>query len=650
MALDTTTLLFVLAGVSLISGAFLVFLRHSQPETAGTGNMASSMLCFFAGFGMIALRAELPVTLSFTVANILICAGYLLSLRGYCRFRGIQFPDVYVVAPLVAYTLEFSYFLYVDNIYWIRLFFYLATYAAITIVLVSLILRDYRATGHRSYLVAAAFAGFMASVFVATSILTVGYTGAADILSISAINTLVSAGQIVFVVGWTLSYALIVTETIGYYDSLTGLPNRRRLHEILSKTIRNADGARAPFPLFLLDLDRFKEVNDTLGHHVGDMLLKSVSERIRKVAESRRGAAARLGGDEFAVVVPDAGLGEAKIVAETMTQALRHPFSIGDLHVAVGASVGIAVYPTDGQDSSSLLRCADIAMYMAKRSQIRFSHYDIGADTYSMKRLALLADLGDVLRGGPVGDEHGNLVLHFQPVVRLRDGTMTGMEALVRWQHPRHGLMLPGDWLPMAEMSDLIDDLTIWVLDAAVRQARRWREQGCDWCMKINVSARNLVDSVFSSQLRWTLDHQNLTPDAIELEITETAMMADPDRALATLRQVADLGVKIAIDDFGIGYSSFWTLRRFPGVASVKIDQSFVGRMADNTADAAVVKSLISLAHDLGIRSIAEGVEDEKTFLLLRDIGCLEAQGFFIAKPMPAEALFSWSNVALSAI
>jgi len=642
MTLDTVTLLLVLACVSLISGAFLTFLRVSQPGTVGMESMAASMVAFGAGFGLIAARSFVPDIMSFTLANSLICGGYLLSLRGYRLFSGRTFSDVYACLFFATYVVEFSYFFHVQNVYWIRLFFYLSTYAVVALVLVRETTSDFRSTGHRSYLVALAFAGFIAVVLLGTGALSIGYTGAADILSLTAINAAVLLGQIFFIVGWTLSFALIVTEKAGYYDSLTGLPNRRMLREVLSRTIRTAESRGNSFLLFILDLDRFKEVNDTLGHLTGDDLLKRVGERIGRAIEGRRSFVARLGGDEFAIIIPDAGQSDARGAAETMTRALRHPFTINGLHIASGASVGVAVFPVDGRDASSLLRCADVAMYTAKRTQIHFSHYEACADVYSAERLSLLAELSDTLRREPTGLDPGGLVLHFQPIVRLCDDAVTGMEALVRWRHPRHGLLPPGSWLPLAEMSDLIEDLTAWVLDAAIRQARSWNESGNDWNVKINVSARNLVDQTFPGVLREALTRHGVAPGDVELEITETAMMADPDRAFAMLREITDLGVKIAVDDFGVGYSSFWTLRRVPGLASVKIDQAFVRRMADDGADIAVVKSVISLARDLEICSIAEGVEDHRTFALLKSIGCREAQGFFIARPMSAEAIDVW--------
>ena len=428
---------------------------------------------------------------------------------------------------------------------------------------------------------------------------------------------------------------LATVEFLAHHDSLTGLPNRKRLHETVTRLIADADRTESHVALMLLDLNRFKEVNDTLGHHVGDELLRMVSARLIQAAAGRGGEVARLGGDEFAVVLDDAGAEEAKAWAVEFLASLRKPFSLEGMRIEVGASVGIAVHPQDGRDSSTLLRCADVAMYVAKRRQSGYSHYIAHADTHSASRLALMADLGDAVR-------LGQLRLHYQPILRMDDDTVAGMEALVRWQHPLYGLVPPGEFVPMAEMSDLIHDLTAWVLDTAVAQAKAWRMAGHAWRMSVNLSARNLVDESLPDQVRATLVRHDLSPECLELEITETAMMADPDRALAVLTDIAGFGVEIAIDDFGTGYSSFATLRHLPQVASLKIDQSFVRRMLCDPADAVVVQTMVSLARQLGLRAVAEGVETADVLAALRRCGCTEAQGYGIARPMEAAAVADW--------
>ncbi|HYH38287.1 MAG TPA: EAL domain-containing protein [Azospirillum sp.] len=429
---------------------------------------------------------------------------------------------------------------------------------------------------------------------------------------------------------------LAMVEFLAHHDSLTGMPNRKRLHEEARQRIADAQEGQRGFALLLIDLDRFKEVNDTLGHHVGDELLRMVSARLVEVVADRDGFAARLGGDEFAVVLPGAGPEEARGWAQEFLTALRRPFTLEGMRLDVGASIGIAAYPQDGRDSSTLLRCADVAMYVAKRKQTGWSHYMVQADTHSASRLALMADLGDAIR-------NGQLLLHYQPILRVEDGAAIGAEALVRWQHPHFGLIPPGEFVPMAEMSDLIHAMTAWVLDAAVARAVAWRAAGRAWRIAVNLSARNLIDESLPDQVRATLERHGLPPRLLELEITETAMMADPERALTVLGRISALGVEIAIDDFGTGYSSFATLRRLPPIASLKIDQSFVRRMLTDPADAIVVQTMVSLARNLGTRAVAEGVETGDVLEALRRCGCPEAQGYAIARPMAAEALERWA-------
>ena len=428
---------------------------------------------------------------------------------------------------------------------------------------------------------------------------------------------------------------LETVEFLAHHDSLTGLPNRKRLHETVMRLIGRADRPVGHVTLMLLDLDRFKEVNDTLGHHIGDELLRMVSARLVEAVAGYQGVVARLGGDEFAVVLADAGPEEAKAWAVEFLASLRRPFSLEGMRIEVGASIGIAVHPQDGHDSSTLLRCADVAMYVAKRKQSGYSHYVAHADTHSASRLALMADLGDAIK-------QGQLRLHYQPILRMGEGTVSGVEALVRWQHPLYGLVPPGDFVPMAEMSDLIHDLTAWVLDAAVAQAVSWRAAGHSWRMSVNLSARNLVDESLPDQVQATLARHGLSPDGLELEITETAMMADPERALAVLARIAGFGVEIAIDDFGTGYSSFVMLRRLPPVATLKIDQSFVRRMLCDRADAVIVETMVLLARQLGTRVVAEGVESADLMEALHRCGCTEAQGYVIARPMEAAAVEDW--------
>jgi len=421
-------------------------------------------------------------------------------------------------------------------------------------------------------------------------------------------------------------------EHAAYHDPLTGLANRKRLQEYM-ESLMAADGE--PFSLLLLDLDRFKEINDALGHHIGDQLLMLISQRLRECVQSRIGLVARLGGDEFAICIRGAGLTEAETWANIVLGALAQSFELEGIRLEVGASIGLAVAPRDGRSAAELLRCADVAMYVAKRTLSGYSAYSPTADGHSLSRLALVSEFGEAL-------QRGELVLHYQPKLSLDVDRVLGVEALVRWQHPRHGLLMPGQFLPLVEVSDLVRKLTYWVAEEAAHQLRRWNDAGIHLEVAINLSARNLVDDFLAPRIHAALEAVGVPSEQLEVEITETAMMVDPDRAIDTLRHIADLGVKLAVDDFGTGFSSFAFVRRMPPLAVLKIDRSFVSRMLDDPADAAVVESMVHLVHGLGVRAVAEGVEDVETLEALRRMGCHEAQGYYIAKPMDADRLAGW--------
>lgn len=420
-------------------------------------------------------------------------------------------------------------------------------------------------------------------------------------------------------------------EYAAYHDPLTGLPNRKKVKEYME----SLQGEGGGFALLLLDLDRFKEINDALGHHVGDQLLMLIARRLTECIQARRGMVARLGGDEFAMVLRGADLAEAETWAATVHGALLQSFALEGIRLEVGGSIGIAVAPRDGRTPAELLRCADVAMYVAKRTLSGYSCYSPTADGHSPSRLALVSEFGEAL-------QRGELVLHYQPQLSLNCDTVTRCEALVRWQHPRHGLLMPGQFLPLVEVSDLVRKLTYWVADAAAAQLRRWNDAGLTLSVAINLSARNLVDDNLPTHIATALQTAGVSAAQLDVEITETAMMVDPDRAVATLKRIADLGVGLEVDDFGTGYSSFAFLRRMPPLSALKIDRSFVSRMLAKPADAAVVESIVHLVKGLGVRAVAEGVEDAGTLEVLRRMGCHEAQGYHIAKPMDADRLTCW--------
>jgi diguanylate cyclase (GGDEF)-like protein len=417
------------------------------------------------------------------------------------------------------------------------------------------------------------------------------------------------------------------------HDRLTNLPNRVALHQEAERTLAGARRFGALAALLLIDLDRFKEVNDTLGHEQGDQLLIEVSHRLREVLR-RSDLLARLGGDEFAVlaVLPHRGaLGE---VATRVHAALARPFDVCGVTVELGASIGIALQPDHGEDVSTLLRRADVAMYEAKRIGTGIETYDPDRDPYSPERLTLLSELRNAI-------DHDQLVLHFQPKVALGSRRVIGVEALVRWQHPERGLLGPGDFLGIAERTGLIADVTRWVLDAAVRQCAEWRERGIELPVAINLAAANIVDMTLPDAVEETLRRWDVPGELLECEISEDTVMGDPRRATEVLERLRAIGVRLSLDDFGTGHSSLTYLKQLP-LDEVKIDRSFVTGMAVDPSDAAIVRSTIDLARHLGLDVVAEGVESEEVLDVLVALECDVAQGFLLSRPLPADQLDGW--------
>ena len=420
---------------------------------------------------------------------------------------------------------------------------------------------------------------------------------------------------------------------LAYFDPLTGLPNRKKFSEEVERML--ASPAVDGFALLLLDLDRFKNVNDALGHGVGDELLKQLAARLGNLMDDHHGFVARLGGDEFVVSVEACDAGGAEHLAEVILAALEAPFALDGLNIEMGCSIGIAVYPRDGSQYGELLRCADVAMYVAKQTLSRYSSYAPQKDTNSTGRLTLLSQFVDALKDD-------RLVLYYQPKIEIASGKTSGVEALVRWQHAEHGLLPPGEFLPQIELTDQIRRLTHWVIDTAAGQVARWLAAGLAVPVAVNLSARNLIEEDLPDWIAQVLRCHAIPPALLEVEITETAMMVAPDRSLAVLGRIADLGVRLAVDDFGTGYSSFALLRRLPPGIALKIDRSFVERIADSPADEAIVASMIHLGRGLSAHAIAEGVESADILGRLGRLGCQQAQGFLIARPMTAVDVRHW--------
>jgi diguanylate cyclase (GGDEF)-like protein len=417
------------------------------------------------------------------------------------------------------------------------------------------------------------------------------------------------------------------------HDPLTGLPNRTLFADRVRQAVGTAEHPRQAAVL-LIDLDRFKEVNDTLGHHLGDLVLKEIGIRLQRSLPADC-VIARLGGDEFAILAP--GRSEQYDVLDLARQAhkvLQLPFNLEGLDLEVAGSIGIALSPEHGVESGVLLQRADVAMYAAKAAHAGIEFYASERDHYKPRQLALVSALRSAL-------ERRELTLHYQPKAELASGRVVGVEALLRWQHPTHGFVPPDEFIPIAESTGLIRPLGLYVLESALGQARAWRDEGLLLEMAVNLSVRNLVDPELLGAVPRLLAEQGIPPKWLTLEITEGQVMDDPDRTIAVLAELSRMGVQVSIDDFGAGYSSLAYVKRLP-VNEVKIDKSFITHLATDPADAAIVRSTVELARHLGLRLVAEGVEDRQTWDRLAAMGCDVAQGYYLGRPMPAANLVTW--------
>ena len=426
---------------------------------------------------------------------------------------------------------------------------------------------------------------------------------------------------------------------LAYWDRLTGLPNRERFREAVVAAIAQNTGAAGGAPggrlaVLTLDLDRFKHVNDVLGYAFGDRLLQAVAERLRQQVQEPGHMIARLGGNEFAVLLQGADAAAAHATALRITQSFEAPLAFADQTVDLSAGIGIACWPGDADDADTLLSRSEIAMYAAKRRLSGAQQYDASFDSASTQTLSLLTELRHAV-------EHRELRLYLQPKVPLHGQTGRAAEALVRWQHPQRGLVPPMEFIPFAEQTGIVRQLTLWMLEEVARLLADPRTQGQALRVSVNLSTRDLLDPELSTRLAGILQHHGVPASGFCLEITESAIMDDPQRAEAMLNRLSEQGFKLSIDDFGTGYSSLAYLKRLP-VDELKIDKSFVMGMQKDQDDAMIVRSTIELAHNLGLTVVAEGVEDAAILESLRALACDEAQGYHIARPMPVDEFLAW--------
>ncbi|HEY2815870.1 MAG TPA: EAL domain-containing protein, partial [Casimicrobiaceae bacterium] len=418
---------------------------------------------------------------------------------------------------------------------------------------------------------------------------------------------------------------------LAYRDTLTGLANRTLFADRADHALATAARERSNVAVLLMDIDHFKYVNDTLGHAIGDLLLLEVATRIQGVVKRRSDTIARLGGDEFALLLPGTNGGDAQRVADTILRTLETPMTLDGHQVDVRASIGIAVFPDHGNERSTLVRHADVAMYAAKRNNLGALLWDDRYDQHSRERLSLMGDL----RKAVDSDE---LALLYQPKVALRHSNEHYVEALVRWQHPARGLVPPAEFIPFAEQTGYIRHITKWVMARAIAQCAAWRRDGLPMNVSINISARDLVDVRLPEQFAALLQAHGCVADWITFEITESAILDDPGNAVDNLGRLRTLGCRLAIDDYGTGYSSLAYLRKLP-VDELKIDKSFVLNMARDASDMMIVRSTIELAHNMGLTVVAEGVDDEGALDRLRALGCDMVQGFLLSRPLTAEEI-----------
>lgn len=422
-----------------------------------------------------------------------------------------------------------------------------------------------------------------------------------------------------------------------YHDAVTGLPNRLLFEARLQAMIERAKREDGGFTVILVSIDRFADISNTLGHDVGDRLIQHIGERLQSDIK-QSDTTARLATDEFILLVPDIEAEQARFLADRIVGTFDRPFNVDGVSIDVSTHTGIASYPAHGENPAILMQHADVAMYMARRAAIRYAIYDPQKDIYSRTRLSLMGELRQGLK-------RNELLLYYQPKIDIATNRATHVEALVRWMHPRNGFMMPDEFIPLAEQTGHIQELTAWCMQQAIEQCSLWRQAGIELNVAVNLSARDLPNRRLRNVIADLLTRFQLEPQWLVLELTESAIMQDPEHALNTLKSFSDMGLKLSVDDFGIGYSSMAYLKKLP-VHELKIDKSFVIGLAKTPEDEIIVRSTIDLGHNLGLKVVAEGVENEAALNILKRYGCDMAQGYFFGKPMSIERLTQWLNTS----
>lgn len=420
------------------------------------------------------------------------------------------------------------------------------------------------------------------------------------------------------------------------HDPVTELPNRILFHDRLQQALSTAQREDLHVAILILELSNFKELNNTLGHYNGDRVLKKVATRLRNVLRESD-TIARYSGDEFSILLPKIDSIESTLaIAHKLSASMDAPFEIEGLAVGIHFRMGIAQYPEHSLDTDTLQQRANVALQAAKNVQDNIVIYDSKHDQYSPKRLTLMGELRQAINAN-------ELLLFYQPKLDLSTNKIHAVEALIRWQHPIHGLLGPDEFIPLAERTGLIHPLSVWTLDAALQQIKNWQEQGYDICIAINLSTLLLLDQELPDLIAGKMALYEIPVEHLKVEITESAIIADPERALEVLERINNMGIHISIDDFGTGYSSLAYLSKLP-INEIKIDRSFVMQMIENKREANIVQATINLAHNLDLSVVAEGVEDAQTLQRLREMSCNVAQGFYISRPAPPDQFITWLN------